>query len=137
MTNPAPTVQIPGTIDEVVAQYVKLRDAIKAAEDANKAKLAAAKSHLDTLGNKLLEQLNAIGGDSVKTSAGTAYRTTRRSASTEDGETFRRYIIENEAYEIVDWKPNANAVDDFIASNGSPPPGVKFSMAFTVGVRRA
>jgi hypothetical protein len=127
----------PQNIEEIVAQFVKLRDKIKEADDAHKAKTKDAREYLDKLTGKLLERLNEIGGESVKTGAGTVYRTTRRSATIADGETFRQFVITNEAFDIVDWKANANAVDDFIRSEGTPPPGVNFTTAFTVGVRRA
>lgn len=135
-TNP-PQPKPPVTMDGLVAQYVRLRDAIKDADDKHKQKMAPAKAHMDALNNALLARLNEIGGDSVATSAGTAYRTTRRNASIADAEAFRKFVIENEVFDIVDWRANAPAVDDFIKSEGTPPPGVSFSTAYTVGVRRA
>lgn len=130
-------IDIPQNIDELVSQYVRLRDKIKEVEDAHKEKLKAAKEHLENLNNTLLERLNQLGGESVKTAHGTVYRTTRRSASITDGDTFRQFVISNEAFDLVDWRANANAVDDFIKEQQAPPPGVNFSTAFTVGVRRA
>lgn len=129
-------VDIPANIEELVRQYVLLRDKIREAEDAHKAKLKDAKEHLEKLNNTLLERLNALGGESVKTASGTVYRTTKRSASIKDGDTFRRFVIENEAFDLVDWRANATAVDDFIQEQQAPPPGVDFSTTYTVGVRR-
>lgn len=129
-------VDIPVSIEELVNQYVRLRDKIKEAEDAHKAKLKDAKDHLEKLNNTLLERLNQLGGESVKTSSGTVYRTTKRSASIADGDTFRQFVINNEAFDLVDWKANANAVDDFIKEQTAPPPGVNFTLTYTVGVRR-
>ena len=130
-------VEIPENIDELVRRYVLLRDKIKEADDAHKAKLRDAKEHLDELNNTLLARLNDVGGESVKTSHGTVYRTTRRTASIADGDAFRQFVISNEAFDLVDWKANANAVDDFIKAETAPPPGVNFTTAFTVGVRRS
>jgi len=130
-------VQLPENIDELVGQYVKLRDKIKEADDAHKEKTKNARAYLELLNGRLLERLNDVGGDSVKTPHGTVYRTTRRSASIADGETFRQYVIENEQFDLVDWRANANAVDDFIKEQGVQPPGVNFSQAYTVGVRRS
>lgn len=130
-------VELPDSIDELVSQYIKLRDKIKEADDAHKKKTEQARAYLDLLNGKLLERLNTLGGESVKTAHGTVYRTTRRSASIADGDTFRQYVIDNEGFDLVDWRANANAVDDFIKEHGVQPPGVNFSTAFTVGVRRA
>lgn len=132
-----PDIPMPQNFDELVKNYVRLRDKIKEVDDAHKAKTAAAREYLEQMNGHMLAQLNTVGGDSVKTPHGTVYRTMRRTASISDGETFRKFIIDNAAFDVVDWKANANAVDDFIKSNGAPPPGVNFTTAFTVGVRRA
>lgn len=130
-------IEIPQNIDDLVSQYIRLRDKIKEVEDAHKEKLKTAKEHLEHLNNTLLDRLNQLGGESVKTAHGTVYRTTRRSASIADGDTFRQFVINNEAFDLVDWRANANAVDDFIKEQQAPPPGVNFSTTYTVGVRRA
>jgi hypothetical protein len=128
---------LPDNVDDLVAQFVRLRDKLKEADDAHKARTKAARDHLDALSGKLLERLNDLGGESVRTVSGTVYRTTRRSATIADGEVFRQFVIGNEAFDLVDWRANAAAVDDFIRLEGAMPPGVNFTTAFTVGVRRA
>ena len=128
---------VPDKIDDIVGKYVKLRDTIKLADDAHELKLEKAKAYLKALNAALLDKLNAVGGDSVATPHGTAYRTTRRSASIADGAVFRDFVIENEAYDLVDWKANAPACDDYLKSEGDLPPGINLTTAYTVGVRRA
>lgn len=130
-------VPLPDNIDELCRQYVVLRDKIKEADDAHKDKTKNAREHLEKLNNKLLERLNDVGGDSVKTQSGTVYRSTKRSASIADGDAFRRFVIGGEHFDLVDWRANANAIDDFIKENDTPPPGVNFNQHFVVGVRRA
>jgi hypothetical protein len=130
-------IPLPENVDELVSQYVRLRDRIKEADDAHKKKTAGARELLEKLNGKMLERLNDLGGESVKTSAGTVYRTTKKSASIADGDLFRGWVIENGAYDVVDWKANANAVEDFIKAEGTPPPGVNYSQTYLVGVRRA
>jgi len=130
-------IPLPENVDELVSQYVRLRDRIKEADDAHKKKTASARELLEKLNGKMLERLNDLGGESVKTSAGTVYRTTKKSASIADGDLFRGWVIENGAYDVVDWKANANAVEDFIKAEGTPPPGVNYSQTYLVGVRRA
>lgn len=133
----AAEIPLPDSIDDLVAQMVKTRDRLKEADDAHKEKTKVAREYKERLENALLAKLNDIGGESVKTAHGTVYRTTRRTASIADGEVFRKFVIAQNAFDLVDWKANANAVDDFIKGAGSPPPGVNFNTAFTVGVRRA
>jgi hypothetical protein len=130
-------VELPQNVDQLVDQYVRLRDKLKEADDAHKKKTEQARAYLLTLNGKLLEQLAAVGGESVKTPHGTAYQSTKRSASIADGDAFREYVINNGEFDLVDWRANANAVDDFIKEHGAVPPGVNFSTMITVGVRRA
>lgn len=127
----------PENFEILVEQYVRLRDTLKKADEDHKEKTKAAREYRDQLEAKLLAKLNEAGGDSVKTKEGTVYRTTRRSASVADGDTFRKFIIEQELFDLVDWRANAPAVADFIEEEGAPPPGINFSTSFTVGVRRA
>jgi hypothetical protein len=133
----AEEIPLPDTIDELVNQMVRTRDRLKEADDAHKEKTKVARDYKERLEAALLAKLNEVGGESVKTAHGTVYRTTRRSASIADGSTFREFVIANESFDLVDWKANATAVDDFIKNEGTPPPGVNFTTAFTVGVRRA
>lgn len=133
----AAEIPMPTNIDELVEQMVKVRDKIKEADDAHKAKTKVARDYKEQLEAQLLAKLNDVGGEAVKTAHGTVYRTTRRSATIADGDVFRQFVIANDAYDLVDWKANANAVDDFIKQEQTPPPGVNFTTAYTVGVRRA
>jgi hypothetical protein len=91
---------------------------------------------LDKLNAVLLEHLNVINGESVRTDTGTVYRTEKKSAGLADPDAFMRYVIGNEAWDLLDRKANVTAVSDFIEENNSPPPGVNFSTTYVVGVRR-
>lgn len=127
----------PENFEILVEQYVRLRDTLKKADEDHKEKTRAAREYKEELETKLLAKLNEAGGESVKTKEGTVYRTTKRSASVADGDVFRKFIIEHELFDLVDWRANAPAVGEYIEEEGAPPPGINFSTAFTVGVRRA
>ena len=127
-----PTVDISKRVD----QYVRLRDLIKTKEDEHKAVLKPYKEMLEKLNSVLLDHLNTINGESVRTDTGTVYRTEKKAASLADPDAFMRYVIGSEAWDLLDRKANATAVADFIEENTAPPPGVNFSTTFVVGVRR-
>lgn len=129
--------ELPSDFGTAVAQYVLLRDGLKGADDDHKKKTAGAREYMKRLEGFFLENLNASGSESVRTAAGTVYRTTRRSATVADADVFRKYVAENEAFDLVDFRANAPAVDEYISENGAPPPGVNFQLSITVGVRRA
>jgi hypothetical protein len=127
-----PTVDISKRVD----QYVRLRDLIKTKEDEHKAVLKPYKEMLEKLNSVLLDHLNTINGESVRTDTGTVYRTEKKAASLADPDAFMRYVIGSEAWDLLDRKANVTAVADFIEENNAPPPGVNFSTTFVVGVRR-
>ena len=120
----------------LIMYYVKTRDTLKNADDAHKEKTKDARDMLETLSNLIQAQM-PDGLDSVKTVHGTAYKTVKKSATIQDQAEFRRHVIGSEAWELVDWRANAPAVEQFIAANaGELPPGVKYSTFTTIGVRR-
>lgn len=125
-------------IEQRVAQYLKLRDAIKAHDDAHKEKMKPFRETLEKLNNLLLDHLNNVGVESARTDVGTVYKTTKKSASLEDADQFRRHVIGTENWDLLDWKASQAGVEAFAKeNNGNLPPGVKFSMTAVVGVRKA
>lgn len=119
-----------------VAQYVKLRDKIKEIEDRHKAEIKPFKQALETLNGMLLDHLNQVGGDSVASASGTVYKKLTKSASIADKSAFWAWVVANADWDLIDYKANVTAVRDFIGSNGTPPPGVNYTEAYDVGVRR-
>lgn len=119
-----------------IARLVKLKDKIKALDDEHEERLKPYKEHRDRLERLILGHLLESNAKNVSTDFGTASVLHRKSASLEDPQAFMNYVIENEAWDLIDRKANAKAVEDFIQSNNSPPPGVKFSDALTLGLRR-
>mgnify|MGYP001608127087 CR=1 FL=1 len=123
-------------ISKRIAQYVQLRDIIKAKEEAHKNELKPAKELLEKLNGVLLNHLNQLNIDNVSSGAGTVYRTERKSVSAADPAIFRDFIIANDMYDLADIKPNQTAVSDFLDTHGALPPGVNYSVTYVVGVRR-
>ena len=72
-------------LDEMVGNYVKLRDKIKAVDAAFKERTEKARQLLEEANLAILGRLQALKAQNVKTAHGTAYRTTRKSATVADG----------------------------------------------------
>lgn len=124
-------------IGTYIAKYLQLRDKIKAIKDRHKEELAPYNEAKDMLEAMFLKHLIAVGSDSSATKGvGTVYRTTKRSATIQDQTEFRKFVIDNNAWDLVDLKANAPAVADFIDQSSAPPPGVNYSEHVEIGVRR-
>jgi hypothetical protein len=116
--------------------YIKLRDTKKEKDEAHKLACAKIVAAMDKLEGALLEFLDANGVQNVASAAGTVYKSTQLSATIEDKEKFRAFVIETEQWDACDWKANKSFVSEYIEDNQESPPGVKISRINTVGVQR-
>ena len=138
MTTPAiAAANVSATVDKRVEQYIKVRDAIKAANEAHELQIKPLVELQNLLTGWMQNFLEQAGADNIKTAHGTCYMTTRYTASLADPEAFMKYVIDNEAFDMLDRKANVTAVKDYVAEHSALPPGVNLSSISTVGVRRA
>jgi len=126
----------PTKVGELIAIYLETRDAKDALAKKHKEALRSYSDVMAMIEGKLLEHLQATAGQSFSTDLGTAYLTRKRSATIADATEFRGYIIENRAWDMVDWRANAVAVADFIAEHQTLPPGINFNVTTSVNVQK-
>ena len=119
-----------------VKQFVAIRDKIKEIEDRHATELEEPKAIKDLLQGLLMKLLEAVGADSIKTSEGTCFNSTRYTASLADPKAFMDFVIQQSNWDLLDRKANATAVRDYVAENSVLPPGVNLSAIRTVNVRR-
>lgn len=135
-------------IDTRVDQYVKLRDKIRELDEAHKKTIEPYRATLEQLNSALLQHLQSVGAESVRTSAGTVYRTMKQSASIADAEAFWTFVVTTASWDLLDRRANVTGCADFIdrlakqketdpTVEVSPPPGVNFNRTYVVGVRRS
>lgn len=129
-----PAVQ--ATVDKRVDQYIQIRDELARRKKAYEESIEPLVNAQNILTGWMQKFLKDAGADSIKTSHGTCYSTTKYSASLEDAASFMAYVKANNAYELLDKKANVTACRDFVEKNGTQPPGVKLSSISTIGVRR-
>lgn len=122
---------------ERVAAYIRLRDYKKAAEEEFKKSLKRVNDAMEKLEGELLNDLNASGANSLSCDAGTVYKNTQFSATVENREAFREYVVKNDLWEAMDIRANKTFVKEFMEREGTPLPGVKVTQIATVGVRRS
>jgi hypothetical protein len=122
---------------EMVAQYIQLRDQKKAAEEQyNEFMRVQYGEPMEALEAKLLELLNALGIDQIACSLGTVYRKLSTSVTVADSREFRRHVIGDEAWDLLDWRANKTAVNDIVDRNEPLPPGINRTTFMTIHIRR-
>lgn len=125
------------TSEQIVKAYVTLRDK-KAELKAEHAKqLAPYDEALEKLEAQMMQVLDASGAESIRTPAGTAYKSSRTSVTVADKSAFMDYIQQNMAFELLDVKANKTAVEGFLSEHEDLPPGVNMRREAVVGFRRA
>lgn len=127
----------PITPADLTAEYIGLRDAKKHADEQY---AAFVKQHftsrMDEIELLLLDFLNTSGADSIASPDGTAYKKLDTSVTVSDAASFRRHVIGTESWELIDWRANKTAVKDLVEGGQGLPPGVNYSSAYSVGIRR-
>jgi hypothetical protein len=125
-------------VDALVAKYVQLRDKKAQLEQAQKEKLAPVNAMLDKIEGVLLGQFDQLGVDSMKTGAGTAYTSSKTSATVADRDAFlQTFVIPNGAWEYLTNHVNKSAVEAYKAANEELPPGINWSEVRTLNIRRS
>jgi hypothetical protein len=123
--------------EQLVETYVKLRDAKKVADDAHKQKMAKVNEALSKLEGKLLTELNASGAESIRTNAGTAFKSTKTSATVADWDATLQFVLEHGMYNMLEKRVSKQAVEEFKAEHNDLPPGVTWREELTISVRRS
>lgn len=135
MNAPIPQALTPA---DLVEEYLRLKDAKKAAEDKIKKFVAENYSQrLEQIEAILQDTLNKLGGDSIKTPHGTAFTRTETSVTVSAQSEFSAFVIGNESWELVDFRANKTAVREFLENNdGHLPPGINMTEVKVISVRR-
>jgi phage host-nuclease inhibitor protein Gam len=124
-------------LSEAVSIYIKMRDKkaqMKAEFDASVAPL---NEKMEKLEAKLLDVFNKTGVDSVKTEFGTAYTTTRVTASVADREIFMTHVRENDDWALLEVRAAKSAIEQYRENNNDLPPGISIREERVVNVRRS
>lgn len=122
---------------ELVEKYVSVRDRKKLLVDKHKEDVAKFDNVLEKIEGVLLQVFQAEGVDSCKTPAGTAYKTTRTSATVADWAEVFGFISRTENWQMLDRKVNKLAVEAYKEEHNELPPGVNWREEVVINVRRS
>lgn len=122
-------------IEELVAEYVTLRD--KKSEVTAKAKELVGKLE-DKMSGLEGEILKAMGDgvESVRTKAGTAYKSTKRSTSVAGWDDFLPWVQQTDNWHMLTRAANKTAVLEFLDEHEELPPGINMYSELTININR-
>lgn len=123
--------------DELVKLYIGLRDRRTKRKAAYEEDDAPDEAKMEKIEGILLHRMLESGQESVRTAAGTAYKTTKVYSSVADWDALIEFVKRNEAWEMLTRGVNKTAVEQFKAANDDLPPGVNLRTEVVVNFRRS
>lgn len=127
---------MPEDMEKRVGQFVKVRDMLEALDKKHSAEREPLISLRDRLQGKIQEFMSQNKLENLKTAAGTAYTSSRTTASLADPHAFMEYVITSKQFDLLDRRANSTAVKAHVQDKGGLPPGCNLTTIETVGVRR-
>lgn len=117
--------------------YIGLRDRRAERKAAYQADDESDRTKQDKIETEFLRRFQDRGIDNVSArGVGTAYRSTRVSATVGDWDCLLGHVQENEAWELLERRVNKTAVEQFRTVNDDLPPGVNWSETQVINFRR-
>ena len=125
------------TDNEIIEAYIKLRDMKKALKAKHTEELAPIRENMGHIESAMLAILNERGAQNSKTEVGTAFKTTRTSATVKDRDAFLNYVIDHSAWALLTNNVSKVEVEAITELTGAPPPGIDVSREIVVQFRKA
>lgn len=132
-----PTTAQPGMIHKLVDGYIQLRDKKAQLKAKHEAELAPINAMMDKIETHLLAQMQEQGVTSYKTELGTAYTSTTTKANVADWDGLLSFVREHGLWQMLERRVSKTAVDEYVAAHQDLPPGVNYSTAVAVNIRRS
>jgi len=124
-------------VSDLIEMFVQLREQKSELEAAHKEALKPLNAKMDKIEAKLLEVMMQNGMDSIKTVHGTAYKSTRTSATVADPEAFWNFVLANSEFGLIEKRASKTAVATYLEQHQTLPAGINWREELTVNFRRA
>ena len=124
-------------IDQIVANYIELRDAKQAMEREHEQALQPIKEAMEMAEQKMLGYLNEAVLSSCRTQFGLVQKATKTSATVPNWDIAWEHTQQKELWHMLEHRVSKTAVEGYINEHGEPPPGVNVTRVVTVQFRRS
>jgi len=123
--------------DKLAEVYIKMRDKRKELAAAFEAEDSRIEAQMDMVAEELLKLCKDIGADSIKTAAGTVFRSVRTRYETTDWESMYNFILEHDIPQVLERRISTTNMKQFLDENPTlMPVGMNINNRYTVTVRR-
>jgi hypothetical protein len=125
------------TVEELAAAYVKMRDTKLAIQHAADAKIEPIEDALKQIKVALSDRLKAVGAESIRTKAGTVFRSVKRFTNVGDWASFHEYLWENKRFDLLQRRVNNPGVISIVEDTGVIPPGCVIVSEEEINIRKS
>lgn len=117
--------------------YIKMRAKIQEITQAYEAEVGALKEQQDAVALAMKDQMRALGSDSIKTPNGTVILSQKTRFYTQDWDSFKQFVIQNDALDLLEKRIAQGNMKTFLEENpGLVPPGLNAESEYSVTVRK-
>ena len=127
----------PQTADVVVGDYIALRDERSALKQAYDADDDVLKEQMALRENWLLRTVQSIGGESVRTSHGTAFIKTKTRSNCSDWPSYWSWMVANGRFDGVEKRVAQSMISKLVEDGAELPPGINLHQEQVIEVRRS
>jgi len=123
--------------DKLASVYIKMRDKRKELLAEFEAQDSKIEAQMEMVAEELLKLCKDIGADSIKTAAGTVFRSVRTRYETTDWESMYNFILEHDIPQVLERRISTTNMKQFLDENPTlMPVGMNINNKYTVTVRR-
>jgi len=125
------------TPDALTRTYIKIRDKRAELKAAFEEQDTALEAQINTIKSELLDYCKSQNIDSVRTQAGTFYRTIKTRYWTNDWDSMNKFILEHEVPQFYEKRLNQTVMKQFLEENPDVlPPGLNVDSEYVITVRK-
>jgi hypothetical protein len=120
-------------VDRLVRIYMKMRAAVQDLD----AQIEQIKAQQQEVKNEIKDRMRALGTKSMKTDFGTVSLMEKTRYYTNDWDSFKKFVIENDAVDLLEKRISQTNIKLFLEENPSlVPPGLNSDTDFDISVRK-
>jgi ABC-type proline/glycine betaine transport system substrate-binding protein len=126
------------SLEQLTRVYIKMRDKKAELSQELEARLSELDDKMKKVKTGILDHMKEIGAESLKTEAGTVYRTVRTTYSTNDWDSMNKFILEHSVPEILEKRIHQTNMKAFLEEHPDVlPPGLNANMEYSVTIKRS
>jgi hypothetical protein len=130
--------EVDSNLEELVKIYLTIRTERERIESDWKKHDDELMQEMKLLEQSMLTVCNDTNASSIRTESGTVIRSLKERFTTNDWDNFKKFILENQAVDLLERRIHQGNFKEFIAEHKDEglPPGVNVMREFTIVVRK-